>query len=89
VCLDHVGSFIVNANHGIMRTAVKLGKADGVADCVWPGVPQWTVWQHIGDKIAAAFSFARAGPELGNLRMAGESSDVALVLATPGSGTCR
>jgi hypothetical protein len=48
---DHVASYIVNANHSIMRTAVKLGKADGVADCVWPGIPQWTVCQRIGNQI--------------------------------------
>jgi len=47
VRFDHVASFIVNPDH--MRTAVKLGKADGIADCVWPGIPQWTVWQHIGN----------------------------------------
>jgi hypothetical protein len=49
VRFDHVASVIVNANHSIMRTAVKLGKADGVADCVWPGIPQWTVCQRIGN----------------------------------------
>ena len=40
VRLDHVASGIVNANHGIMWDAEKLGKADGIADCIWPGVPQ-------------------------------------------------
>jgi hypothetical protein len=49
VRLDHVARVIVNPDHSIMRTAVKLGKADGIADCVWPGIPQWTVWQHIGN----------------------------------------
>ena len=49
VRLDNVARFIVNANHSIMRTAVKLGKADGIADCVWPGIPQWTVCQRIGN----------------------------------------
>jgi len=49
VRFDHITSFILNGNHSMMRTAVKLGKADGVADCVWPGIPQWTVCQRIGN----------------------------------------
>jgi hypothetical protein len=28
MCLDHIASFIVNANHSIMRMAPKLPKAD-------------------------------------------------------------
>jgi hypothetical protein len=34
VRLDDVASFIVNANHCIVRTAVELGVADCVQDCV-------------------------------------------------------
>jgi hypothetical protein len=40
VRLDHVASFIVNANHSIMRTAETLGVIDRVADCVWLGIPK-------------------------------------------------
>jgi hypothetical protein len=47
--LNHVASFIVNANHSIMRAAVKLCVADCVADRVWLAVPQPPEWQHIGD----------------------------------------
>ena len=49
VRLDHVASGIVNANHGIMWDAEKLGKADGIADCIWPGVPQRTEPECITD----------------------------------------
>ncbi|HWN64450.1 MAG TPA: hypothetical protein VNN24_02055 [Candidatus Binatus sp.] len=41
------------------RTAEKLCVADYVADCVWLGIPQPAEWQHIGNKIDAAFIFAR------------------------------
>jgi len=49
VRLDHVTRFILNANDGIMRTAEKLGKADCVADCIWPGIPQRTERERITD----------------------------------------
>jgi hypothetical protein len=42
VRLYHVARFIVNANHGIMRTAEKLCVANGVADCVRLRIPQAT-----------------------------------------------
>jgi hypothetical protein len=42
VGFDHVSRAIINANHGVMRPAVKLGKADGIADCGWPAVPEAT-----------------------------------------------
>src|SRR4051794_25572564 len=57
VHFNHVASFIVNANYGIMRTAVELR----VADCIiWRVVPQPTKRQRIGKQIDAAFIFARA-----------------------------
>jgi hypothetical protein len=34
VRFDHVASFIVKVNHGIMRTAEKLGLADCFAHCI-------------------------------------------------------
>jgi hypothetical protein len=34
VCLDHVATFIVNANHGVLRTAEKLSVVDCVADLI-------------------------------------------------------
>jgi hypothetical protein len=40
VQLDHVASFIVNANHSIMRAAVKFGVVDCIADCAWLAVTQ-------------------------------------------------
>jgi hypothetical protein len=49
VRFDHVSSFIVNANHSIVRTAEKLGVADCVRDRVWITVPEPTKWQRIGD----------------------------------------
>jgi len=49
VRLNHVAPFIENANYGIMRTAEKLGKADCVADCIWPGIPQRTERERITD----------------------------------------
>jgi hypothetical protein len=51
VRLDHVASFIVDADHGVMRTAEKLGVADCIADCVWLAVPQATVWQRIANNL--------------------------------------
>ena len=47
VPLNHVASFIVNANHGIVGAAVKLCVVDCVADCVWLGIPQPAQWQRI------------------------------------------
>ena len=54
VRLDDVASRIVNANHSIMRSAVKLCVADCVAECIRPVVPQATEWQRIGNQIDAA-----------------------------------
>jgi len=54
VRFDPVTRFIVNANHGIMRAAEKLGVADCVSDCVGFAVPQTTEWQRIGNWIEAA-----------------------------------
>jgi hypothetical protein len=45
VRLDHVASVIINANHGIVGAAEKLG----VADCIRLAVPKATKWQRIGD----------------------------------------
>jgi hypothetical protein len=50
VRLDHVASFIVNANHGIMC----------VRNCVSLAVPQATKRKRIANEIDAAFIFARA-----------------------------
>jgi hypothetical protein len=54
VRLDHVPSFIVNANHGIMRPAAKLCVVDCIASCVWLAVPQANEWQRVGNQIDAA-----------------------------------
>ena len=59
VCFDHVASFIVNANHGTMRTTAKLGVADCIADCIWLAIPQATEWERIGDEIDAALIAVR------------------------------
>ena len=50
-------SRIVNANHGIMSSAIKLRVANRV---IRLGVPQPTEWQGFGNQIDAAFVFARA-----------------------------
>jgi hypothetical protein len=34
VRLDHVASFIINADHGVMRTVKNLAIGDRIADCV-------------------------------------------------------
>ena len=49
VPLDHVASFIINANHSIMRPAVKHRVTDCIADCARLVIPQTTEWQHIAD----------------------------------------
>jgi hypothetical protein len=49
VRFDYVAAIIINADHSIMRAAIRLGKADGIADCIWPGISQGTVWQHIAN----------------------------------------
>ena len=54
---DHLAGRIVNANRGIVPTAV----VDRVADCVIRrAVPQPTEWQRIGNQIDAAMIFAGA-----------------------------
>jgi len=59
VRLDHRASFIVNANHSMVRAAEKLGVADCVVDRVWLAIPQATEWQHFGNQIdAAIFSWS-------------------------------
>jgi hypothetical protein len=40
VGLNHVAGFFVNANHSIMRPAIKLRVADCVADCIRLAIPQ-------------------------------------------------
>jgi len=57
VCFYHVTSRIVNANHGIMRAAVKLRVSACIIRLI---VPQATKRQHIGNQIDAAFIFAWA-----------------------------
>src|SRR5437773_1406259 len=34
--------------------------SDGIAGCVWPGIPEPTEWEHLGDQINTAFIFARS-----------------------------
>ena len=60
VRFNHVASFIVNANHSVMRAAVKLRVADCVADCVRLAVPQATKRQRTGNQIKAALVAAWA-----------------------------
>ena len=50
----HVASFIVNANHSIMRAAAKLRVVNCVADRVWLSVPQFSKRQISGNQIDAA-----------------------------------
>src|SRR4029453_13793411 len=59
VRLDHVASFVVNANHGIVRPAIMFCVSDCIRDGIRPVMPQTTEWQHIGDEINTAFIFAR------------------------------
>jgi hypothetical protein len=49
VRFDHVAIIIVNANHSIIRPAVKLRVADCITDCVWLCIPEATEWERIGD----------------------------------------
>jgi hypothetical protein len=61
VRLDHVASFIVNADHGIVRAAVEFRVADCIADCVWLAVPRQSKWRfdrkiNRGFGISALFS---------------------------------
>jgi len=56
----HVASGIVNANHGIMRAAAVHRVSDCILNRIQSGIPQPTEWQRIGNKIGAAFVFARA-----------------------------
>jgi len=58
--LNHVASFIANANHSMTGAAEKLGVSDCIADCVWFNVPEAIEWQHIGNSIDATFIFAWA-----------------------------
>jgi hypothetical protein len=61
VRLDHVASFTVNANHGIMCERLKkLCVADYIADRVRLAIPKATEWKRIADQIDAALIFARA-----------------------------
>jgi len=49
VRLDYIASIIVNANDGVMRSAVELRIIDCVADCVRLAIPQAPEWQRIED----------------------------------------
>ena len=60
VRFDHVASFIVNVDHGVMRSAALAGVADCIAGSVRSVIPQPTEWQRIGNQIDAAMIFARA-----------------------------
>jgi len=58
VRFNHAASFIVNANHSIMRASVKLR----VSNCVRNfGVPQATEWQCIGEQIDARLKIRNGG----------------------------
>ena len=41
-------------------------RLDGVADRVWPGIPQPTEWQRSGDKIGEAMLFTKSGEDAGS-----------------------
>jgi hypothetical protein len=58
VSLNHIASFIVNANDGIMRPTEKVCVTDRVADGVGLAVAKPTESQHIEDQIDAALVFA-------------------------------
>jgi hypothetical protein len=60
VRFDHVASRIVNANHGIMRTAEKLGVTDCITGRIRLGILQATEWQRVANQIDGAMVFARA-----------------------------
>jgi hypothetical protein len=47
VRFDDIASFIVNANHGIMRPAEKLRVTDCIRGYIRPGVPEVAEWQRI------------------------------------------
>jgi len=49
VRLDHVASFIVNANHGFVRPAVMQRIPNYVVDRVRSAIPKPTEWQGIGN----------------------------------------
>jgi hypothetical protein len=51
VRLDHVARCIVNANHGIVRPAVKFCVTNCMVGRIGLGVPQPTKWQRIGNQI--------------------------------------
>jgi hypothetical protein len=61
VRLDHIASFIVNANHSAMCAAALLRVPDGVADGIRPIVPKATERECIANEIDTAFIFA--GPD--------------------------
>jgi hypothetical protein len=45
VRFDHVARVIIHANHSIMWSAVMLGVADCVADCVRLVIPERVEWE--------------------------------------------
>lgn len=48
VRLNHVARSIVHANHTRdVRTPQKLGKADGIVDYVWRGIPARLISRHL------------------------------------------
>jgi hypothetical protein len=53
VRFDHIARGIVNANDGVMRTAVLLGIADCVRNGLRSVIRQPTKWQRIGNQIEA------------------------------------
>ena len=55
VRLDHVARFIVNVNHSVVWTAVKLGVIGGIADCVRLAIPQPTVGRRSISRGVRAF----------------------------------
>jgi hypothetical protein len=56
VRFNHLASIIINADHSITRAAAMLRVSDCVGDFE---VPQPTEWERFGNRIEAAFIFAR------------------------------
>lgn len=52
--LELFSAFIIDANHGIMRAAVKLRVCDCVADRIWLPVSEASECQRLGNQIDAA-----------------------------------
>ena len=62
VRFNHIASFVVNANHGVMRPAEKFCIADCIADCISLGIPQATVAIEMLKKLSRTKSLNRSEP---------------------------